>query len=292
MQGSREKGGDDGLVVGYFSSGADAYRAIRELMDEGFSATYIGAAFRTSGARNPETLETAGRPAGERNPALTGSVGGAGSHDEAVTPAGLAPGSGSAFPAPGAIPPIPGAEVPRTLPHDLPSTLPSTIPSTLRGERTGDGPGSVVGAADPTWMDRLRRTYEGKGGGQEAATRGGTSKRAGRLPGAAREAGASLIPAHPYSESAFESSFVGLGLGSMEARRVSSLLNHGGAVVTVIAGARSSLAEAILSRSHGQTRFGEASTVVLQADREAPVEVYGSLCGYYRPEEDPQRKAS
>src|ERR1700761_3254340 len=93
------KGGTDSrVVVGYFSDGAQASRAINELIDEGFSASEIGAAFRTERAAAGSATQPLEEPAmGEmtgltdKNPALTGSVGGAASHDQAVTPAGLAP---------------------------------------------------------------------------------------------------------------------------------------------------------------------------------------------------------
>ena len=120
---------DDRVVVGYFAKSADASRAISELIDEGFLASEIGAAFRT--AHTGMEVAEGGRPRGvaRENPALSGSVGGPASHDEAVTPAGLAPGSGNAFPAPSKPGPIPGGGVPSTLRRDLPHDLPRILRS-------------------------------------------------------------------------------------------------------------------------------------------------------------------
>ena len=74
---------DDRIVVGYFSNSADASRAISELIDEGFQPVEIGAAFRTSRAAMEVTEGGRQRPTTE-NSAVTGSVGGPASHDEAV----------------------------------------------------------------------------------------------------------------------------------------------------------------------------------------------------------------
>jgi hypothetical protein len=80
-------GSQDEMVVGYFAEGADAYRAIHELIDEGFNATQMGAAFRTPRAGADGQQATVGeiRSVGElteRSPALYNSVGGPASGDE------------------------------------------------------------------------------------------------------------------------------------------------------------------------------------------------------------------
>jgi hypothetical protein len=291
------------MVVGYFSQGADAYRAINELIDEGFGSSEIGAAFRTRrmGAASVEG-PASGEPKGtrDRNPAVTGSVGGAGSHDEAVTPAGLAPGSGAAFPAPGAKGPIVGAEIPSTLPHDLPSSLHSTLPSMLRSEHQSSSvPLGTVratavregnGGGDEGWLDRLRTTY---GEGETTTqTTGAKQERIGNRKFGTEEGRLGLNSGFEYSEPAFEGSFLGMGLGSTEARSLSSELSRGGAVVSVRAGVRSSLAEAILERNHGQIRIESNAARARETDRESPVEVYGSMRSWYQPEEGLRRKAS
>ena len=286
MTGQATRSGDDRVVVGHFSDGADAYRAINELMDEGFGASEIGAAFR-GGRMGMESEES--RPVGiremtETNPAISGSIGGAGSHDEAVTPAGLAPGSGNAYPAPPTSPgPIPGGEIPSTLKHDLPHDLPSTLP----GEATA-GTQRETARVEADWPARLHRVFGGSSTNAEAA-----SKRTGNnLKFGTGEGRLGLEPEHPYSESAFEGSFLEMGLGPQEARSLSGELSCGGAVVSVRARDRAALAEGILERNHGRVRWETASASAREADRESPVQVYGSIRAYYRPEEGLRRRAS
>lgn len=289
--GSGSKGN---IVVGYFAEGADAYRAINELVDEGFTSAEIGAAFRTprSGAEQKTVGEIKGmRELTEKNPALAGSVGGPASGDEAVTPAGLAPGSGNSFPgAPTSPGPIPGAEIPQTLPHDLPETLPHDLPSTLRGEgRTASTAAPGQPGADDQWLDHLKRTYSG---GAAETARNRNSGNASNQKFGTGEGTLGLFPEHAYSESTFEGSFTGMGLGPEQARSLSGELSRGGAVVTVHAAARSSLAEAILERNHGRVRFEDATAATSRpSDRESPVQVYGSMRSYYRSDEE-MRKAS
>ncbi|HEX4039753.1 MAG TPA: hypothetical protein VHX37_16970 [Acidobacteriaceae bacterium] len=274
------------VVVGYFSDGGEAYRAINELMDEGFSASEVGAAFRTPratggamAAADEEVDEIRSlREVTETNPALSGSVGGAGSHDEAVTPAGLAPGSGNAFPAPPSNPgPIPGAELPSTLRHDLPHDLPATSAEAQGTEVREIGTRGV-------WMGRLDERYGSPAAGRKSASRSsqkfGTGE--GRLD---------LVPEHDYSAPAFESSFQGMGLSAEEARRMSGELGRGGAIVSVRAGDRVALAEQIVERNHGRVRLESAGTGARESDRESPVEVYGSMCAWY-PGEQARRRAS
>lgn len=267
---------DERIVVGYFSDGADAYRAINELVDEGFLASEVGAAFRTPRATDSRTVvqDTTDpislRNLTETNPAVRGSVGGAGSHDEAVTPAGLAPGSGNAFPgAPTSPGPIPGSEIPSTLRHDLPEMLPHDLPSA-----------SAVRGTRDAWLGRLDERYGSTAAERKSSQKFGTGE--GRL---------NLVPEHGYSAPAFETSFQGMGLSVDEARRLSGDLGRGGAVVSVRAGAQVALAEGILERNHGRVRIENPGTSAREADRESPVEVYGSMCAWY-PGEQARRRAS
>lgn len=292
-------------VVGYFSDGADAYRAINELIDEGFSASEIGAAFRSrragaGGEADVAVGEMKGvRELTETNPALSGSVGGPASGDQAVTPAGLSPGSGNAFAgAPSTPGPIPGAEIPQTLPHDLPETLPHDLPSTLR---SGKGPATAAtgvlagkGDLDDSWVQHLKNIY-GTG-----TTKNSTSRETAKDRNTARvsdqkfgtgEGTLGLDSGYAYSESAFEGSFTGMGLGAERARGLSGELGRGGAVVSVRAGERASLAESILERNSGRVSL-EVPVGSGALDRESPVEVYGSMRNYYQPDDDLRRKAS
>ena len=253
---------DDRIVVGYFANGVDASRAIDELMDEGFQPGEIGAAFRTP--RNGMEVSDGGRPRGAigENPALSGSVGGPASHDEAVTPAGLAPGSGNAFPGPSRPGPIPGGEIPTTLRHDLPHDLPST----LRSE------------AGESRLDPMREAPGDSTGKRERSMKFGTGE-------------GHLFGDFDYSEVSFENSFVGMGLGVRDARSLSGELGRGGAVVSVAPGSRASLAEGIIERNHGRVRF-ESIAGCGEACEGNRVEIYGRMRNYYRPEEGYRRKAS
>lgn len=284
---------DERLVVGYFADGAEAYRAINELIDEGFSASELGAAFRTppAGGGIPRAENESGEMKGirkltETNPAVSGSIGGPGSHDEAVTPAGLAPGSGNAFPAPPSRPgPIPGGEIPSTLRHDLPHDLPATP-----AEAAGSGSAALRATRDP-WLGRLDERYGSPAGTERKSPERAEQKSSQKFGTGEGRLGLDFVPGHGYSAPAFESSFQGMGLSGEEARRLSGELARGGAVVTVRAGARTSLAEGILERNHGRVRIEGAGTNVREADRESPVEVYGSMCAWY-PGEEARRRAS
>ncbi len=284
MQSAR--GSDDRVIVGYFVDGADAYRAISELVDEGFQASEMGAAFRpprAGAARLEPTAGTTGvRELAERNPATSGSVGGVASHDEAVTPAGLAPGSGNAFPAPVGPGPIPGGELPRDLPHDLPTTLPTDAEIAAERWERSSGPHSEMRAPrEEGWHEDMNRLF------------GGDRERSGsRKPGSSLKFGTGeghLFSGVEYSVPTFESAFADMGLASDEAGRLSGDLSRGGAVVVVFPSDRASLAEAILERNHGRVRFDTAPQP--GAPSEDPrVDVYGRMCGYYSRQSDTQRR--
>lgn len=269
----------DRMVVGYFSNSDDATRAIDELIDEGFRPSEIGAAFRTPMAFGGGRVR-GGTP---ENPEVSGSVGGPASHDEAVTPAGLAPGSGNAFPAPARPAEAPGSEIPSTLRHELKHDLPST----LQGEGGTTAPTTVPAAgvtmeAEESRRARLRRTF-----GEDDRNIG--EKRTANMKFGTGEG--HLFSDYEYSAPAFENSFAGMGLAAGEARSLSGELHRGGAVITVEPGNRASLAQGVIERNRGSVRFEEMSgpAEVCEGNR---VEMYGRMRDYYRPDEGVQRKAS
>lgn len=288
-QSSGLRGKTENFVVGYFADGGDASRAVHELIDEGFSAADMGAAFRTPRAGEREAAAVGEmksvRELTETNPAMSGSLGGPESDDRAVTPAGLSPGSGNSFPgAPSRPGPIPGAEIPQTLPHDLPETLPHDLPSTLQSG------GATTAAADDRWVEHLRRSW---GSSSAETARNRNSVRASDQKFGTGEGTLGLYPDYEYSESAFEGSFSDMGLKADVARRLSGELAGGGAVVMVRAGERASLAEDILSRNRGRVGFEMAGGTTLRAaDRQSPVQVYGSMQEHYRASDKERRKAS
>jgi hypothetical protein len=280
------RGSDDRVIVGYFADGADAYRAISELMDEGFQASEMGAAFRSRRAgagRLERTTETAAvRELTERNPATSGSVGGAASHDEAVTPAGLAPGSGNAFPAPVGPGPIPGGELPHHLPHELPTTLRTDAEIAAERRVRSSGPrGEMRAQREEGWHEGMNRVF---GADRE---RGGARKPGSNLKFGTGEG--HLFSGIEYSAPTFESAFADMGLASDEAGRLSGDLSRGGAVVAVFPSDRASLAEAILERNHGRVRFDSAPEPGAPCE-DPRVDVYGRMCGYYSRESDEQRR--
>jgi hypothetical protein len=275
---------EDRIVVGYFASGADASRAISELIDQGFRAEEIGAAFRITRTAMEVTEGGRSRPLAE-NPALTGSVGGPASHDEAVTPAGLAPGSGAAFPSASKPGPIPGGEIPSTLRHELPHDLPSTLRHESETVAVPVPPVAVIresqGPIDEEYLAQMRRLF---GDSAENGARPESSMKFGTGEG-------HLFPDYVYSEPSFENSFVGMGLSSRDARRLSRELSTGGAVVSVVSTSRASLAEGILERNRGVVRY-ESLAAIGPSGEEARVEIYGRMRNYYRPEESTRRIAS
>ncbi|MGA7885417.1 MAG: hypothetical protein WCA44_06700 [Acidobacteriaceae bacterium] len=278
----RTRGADDRVIVGYFADGADASRAIHELIDEGFRASEMGAAFRARRAAGPLELhaESPGiRERAERNPATTGSVGGPASHDEAVTPAGLAPGSGNAFPAPVGPGPIPGSGIPSGLPRDLPSTLRTQAEISAEQSVRSSGPRSEM-QREEGWQEGMKRVFR-------ADRERNPQKDAPNLKFGTGEG--HLFSGVEYSSPVFQGAFSGMGLTSDEASSLSSELSHGGAVVTVFASDRASLAEAILERNHGRIRFDTMPEESARCE-DPRVDVYGRMCSYYSRENDVQRR--
>ena len=282
-----EQNPDDRIVVGYFSKGADASRAINELIDEGFEVAEIGAAFRTTRSGLEAAEGGRGKGMSTPNPAVSGSVGGPASQDEAVTPAGLAPGSGAPFPPPSKPGPITGSGIPSTLRHELRHDIPSTLRSDLEVAAAPAQPVPVNRAGTVESMDneeaRRRRMREVFGDGSENGKRNSGTK-FGTGEG-------HLFPDYDYSEPSFENSFLGMGLGTRDARSLSAELNRGGAVVSITPGGRASLAEGILERNHGRVRF-ESIVGATEASEGSRIEIYGRMRNYYRPDESFRRKAS
>jgi hypothetical protein len=279
------RGADDRVIAGYFADGADACRAINELIDEGFLASEIGAAFRAqrADALKPNAVTGGARELAERNPSTSGSVGGPATHDEAVQPAGLAPGSGNASPAPVGPGPIPGSVTPANPRHDLPSELHAQAEiAAAQAVRSSRSRSEAHAQRQEDWQEGMKRIFRET---QESGARqpsGSSSLKFGAGEG-------HLFADNEYSAPTFESAFAGMGLGWDEARSLSSELNCGGAVVAVFPSDRASLAEGILERNHGRVRF---DTVPRRGERcdDPRVDVYGRMCGYYSRESDAQRR--
>lgn len=288
MKVESEHGADDRVVVGYFADGADASRAINELIDEGFDRAEIGAAFRPLAARPADVnlepnAETGGvREFAERNPATSGSIGGAASGDQAVQPAGLAPGSGNAFPAPVGPGPIPGSETPRNLPQQLRRDLPTDEELAAEKARSGGPAREAQAQRQESWREGVDRAFAEDSEGGNKSSGSASNLKFGTGEG-------HLFADNDYLEPEFENSFIGMGLSSSDARGFSGSLSRGGAVVSVSPSDRAYLAEAILERNHGRVRF-EGPLDSGEAIPDRGVRVYGRLRNYYRGEGDWQRR--
>ena len=128
----------ESIIAGYFASGDDAHRAINALLDDGFMASQIGAAFHssgsaTSGSEGEASAETDATTAGtfdETRRDVDTSPGGASSGTYAVQPVGLASGTGSPILGAGKPGPISGSSLAHT-------GLPSELKSELAHDQTG-----------------------------------------------------------------------------------------------------------------------------------------------------------
>lgn len=137
-------------------------------------------------------------------------------------------------------------------------------------------------------------------------TGGGTpfagASRPGPIPGSEipstlpRELPSEFASEHAYSGSAFESSFSGMGIPAEHARRLARELAQGGAVVTIKAGARESVAEGVMQRNHGVIRYESAPTSeMVNENQSSRVQVFGEVHRVYPgyvPGQEQERKAS
>jgi hypothetical protein len=120
--------GNSEVVAGYFAKDEDANQAIRELIDEGFGLSEIGAAFHNASSQQARGSAPAGGPIEGDFPLQSkkdrvGNLTGVTSGTEAVRPWGLFTGGGKQFMGAERPGPITGSEVPPDLPRDVPSEL-------------------------------------------------------------------------------------------------------------------------------------------------------------------------
>lgn len=306
--------GAGGTVAGYFANGDDAHRTINELVEAGFSAREIGAAFHDGGLVQPSSIDSVAgidRAANESrlrtesqrpnpNPA------GAASDTEAVSPWGLSTGGGTPFSGAGAPGPIPGSDIPSDLPRDVPSELGSEASgSTSSAGRPRPSPRESISTA------RIERNEEGRWGKlkhvfgasehETSSQREPASEKSNQNFGTGEgQLNLTTNRDYAYSGSAFESSFSGMGIPPGHAKGLVRDLRRGGAVVTVRAGAKNATAEEIMERNHGVIRYESQAAPTESAwesDRQPTrVEVFGEVHrvypGYVPEEEIRSRKAS
>jgi hypothetical protein len=313
--------GTESVVAGYFQSGEDAHRAIQALLDEGFTPSQIGAAFHTApsggygagaGAGSAGFSPTLDERLGADQPGGRGglettyaeaghgsgsSIGGPASDTTAVTPSGLAAGSGLPFAGIGREGSIPGAELTGTglpselrheLPHDNEIAGGAHLAGSARAPHTGSGPehhiapGTHHSTAGASWGEKLKHLFTPKSDSHtahampRAAVPGVDSQNFGTGEGSLGLTGL------PFSQSNFASSTTRAGVPAEHSRHLSHRLRHGGAVVTVSLTGRIPEVERIFEQHNGVVRF-ESS---MFSDSEpvggdGRVEVFGHLEHYY-----------
>jgi hypothetical protein len=152
----------------------------------------------------------------------------------------------------------------------------------------------------PSWWDKLKHIFSG--GETDVRTR---RKAVADNSFGTGEGYLQTYPEsdYPYSGSAFETSFTGMGIPQAYAQRLAQEIGRGGAIVTVNAGGLNARAERILEQNHGRIRY-EAETVANDETWEtgpenARVQIFGhvqrvypgNVSGSVRPD-IPTRKAS
>lgn len=302
-------------VAGYFASGEDARHAIHELIEEGFKASEIGAAFhsgtRLQASSRGSAQVTAGAPL-RSEAASDATFAGVASGTGAVTPSGLSTGGGTGVAGASRPGPIPGGEIPANLPTNIPSDLPSDAetqrfsgahPPVRQAGETVQNPGDIHDTREnKSWWDSLKDVFRGEGTEDVTASRRTPVSDKGSLNYGTGEGdlGIDRNYYYAYSGSAFEQSFSGMGIPPEHAQRISHELRRGGAVVTVKAGSRNPTAEAVLERNHGIIRY--ESTLAAEegawdsGDQGDRVEIFGEVHriypGYVPADTARQRKAS
>jgi hypothetical protein len=291
-------------VVGYFATGESAHHAINALIDGGFAPSEIGAAFHIGanpggdpthpssqdrqanlGGSLREELGTT-NPSGE---AQAQSFGAPGSDTTPVQPGALGGGAGTIFSGAGRPGPISGSSLANSgLPSELKSTLPHQAPLSESGHLAAPAP---VPASHPTshttdlhesWGEKLKhifssdKTGDPKHSADHTNAKGVTTRESQNFGTGEGHLILKEPGNHPYSQPAFEHSFSGYGVPSEHSRSLSHRLGHGGAIITVHAGARTSEAEHILEAAGGEVRFSSGLADSDYRD-DGMVEVFGTV---------------
>ena len=283
------------VVVAYFTNNADAQRALDDLLTEGFEPRQMGAAFRSDTARKGAAAardieENVGTKT-IRNAIDSDTVGsGPASDTRAVTPAGLATGSGSVISGAGRPGPIPGSDIP----HHRSATSSSAKIATDPLPATG---GFHEAHENEGWWQKLKNFFYGEEAveGQSKGVVSETSMNYGT--------GEGHLATYPdnyeyaYSGSAFESAFSGMGVTHANAQSLVGSLQQGGAIVSVDAAERLEDAERILERNNGRIRFEAIAEATQWSDIPGErVRVFGRLSraypGYLSRGDISSRKAS
>lgn len=272
------------VVVAYFSNTADAQRALDDLLAEGFEPRQMGAAFRSNTARtravgaSDRDIDDVGSRT-VHNAIDSDTIGsGPASDTRAVTPAGLATGSGSVISGAGRPGPIPGSDIPHhrtSTPAGTTATVNDPLPATGGFHEAPDH-------ENEGWWQKLKNFFYG----EEAVE--------GRSKGVASEAslnygtGEGHLATFPdnyeyaYTGSAFEGAFSGMGVTPTKAQSLVGSLQQGGAIVSVDTDGRLEDAERILERNNGRIRFEAIADTTKWSDTPGErVRVFGQLSRSY-----------
>jgi hypothetical protein len=287
-------------VVGYFATGESAHHAINALIDDGFAPSEIGAAFHIGA--NPGGDTTHDRQAnlgsslreelGTTNPsgeAQAQSFGAPGSDTTPVQPGALGGGAGTIFSGAGRPGPITGSSLANSgLPSELKSTLPHEAPLSEGGRLAEPAPVHASHLAhhaahtNESWGEKLKHIFSGdktseqKHSADHTIAKGVTTKESQNFGTGEGHLILEEPGNHPYSQPAFEHSFSGYGVPAEHSRSLSHRLGHGGAIITVHAGARTSQAERILEAAGGEVRFSSGLADSDYRD-DGMVEVFGTV---------------
>jgi hypothetical protein len=270
------------VVVAYFSSSADAQRAIDDLLGLGFEPRQIGAAFRSGCSPASRTSAVYDIEEIDRKPELsavdrdTRGSGGPTSGTSAVTPAGLSTGSGSVISGGGHPGPIPGSDIPRhhsAGPVETTSTETNPLPATGGFHQTHD---------EDSWWQKVKNLFssdtsvEGRSKGVASETSMNFSTGEGHL---------GTYPDnydYAYSGAAFEGAFSGMGVNPTNARSLVGDLQLGGAIVSVDTAGRSADAQGVLERNNGRIRYEAAAEATQWSEIPGErVRVFGRLSRTY-----------
>ena len=314
--------GTESVIAGYFQSGENAHRAIQALLDEGFLPSQIGAAFHSSGTgaaahstgSSAPSLSNTGvasdefEDRGDLQTTYAGgghgsgsSIGGPASDTTAVTPSGLAAGSGLPFAGIGRKGEIPGADLDNTglqseLRHELPhdgeasgsAAYTGSAASSAAAEpppHSGSGPSHHVHPgtqhASGSWTEKLKHLFT------PTSTTATTTAATGSVPGVDSQnfgtgEGSLGLIGRPFTATRFASSAQQAGVPAEHSRGLSHRLSRGGAVVTVSLTGRLPEVERIFERFGGEVRFESgmfSEDEALTGDNR--VEVFGHLEHYY-----------
>jgi hypothetical protein len=296
------------IIAGYFQSGEDAHRAINALLDEGFLAGQIGAAFHTSSSTSSfreevpvlggdSTRAYIGTTVSQGTSGIPESISGAASDTLAVQPGALIGGAGTPFGGAGKPGPISGSSLegtglPSELDHELPrdgevasssstapaASLPDPGPVAVPTPKSGSG---TQHHTSGSWTSKLRHLFTSDKGGKTSdpavANAKTTSKEAQNFG-----TGEGKLNLRAYSATRFETAATGAGIDAENSRHLARRLAAGGAIVTVSVTGRAPEVERIFERYNGVVKFESGNfNDPAAVGEDSQFEVFGNLENHY-----------